>query len=114
MQLGLADYIREDPAHYLDLPAFYQAKRDSFLHGLRGSRLTPLPCHGTYFQLLDYSKITSEGDVDFARRVTIESGLASIPVSVFHADQRDDKVLRFCFAKSEETLQKATQILRRL
>jgi methionine transaminase len=114
MQLGLADYIQEDPSHYLELPAFYQAKRDRFLEGIAGSRFTPLPCRGTYFQLLDYSKITDEGDVEFARRLTIESGLASIPVSVFHADNRDDKVLRFCFAKSEETLQKATAILRKL
>jgi methionine transaminase len=114
MQLGLADYIQEDPSHYLELPAFYQTKRDRFLQGLVGSRFTPLPCRGTYFQLLDYSKITSEGDVEFARRMTIEHGLASIPVSVFHADNHDDKVLRFCFAKSEETLQKATEILQKL
>jgi methionine transaminase len=102
------------PQHYLELPAFYQAKRDAFWGGLQGSRLKPLPCRGTYFQLLDYSDITAERDVDFARRLTVEHGVASIPVSVFHADSRDDKVLRFCFAKGEETLRKATEILRGL
>jgi methionine aminotransferase len=114
MQLGVADFIREDPNHYLSLGAFYQEKRDLFLRGIQGSRFKPLPCKGTYFQLLDYSAITDEDDVSFARRMTIENGLASIPVSVFFADQRDEKVLRFCFAKGEETLTRATDILRRL
>lgn len=114
MQLGIADYLKEAPEHYLELPRFYQEKRDRFLQGMEGSRLRPLPCRGTYFQLFDYSAITDEPDVDFARRLTIEKGVASIPVSVFYADGRDEKVLRFCFAKSEETLQKATEILRRL
>lgn len=111
MQFAIADFLAECPAHYRELPAFYQAKRDAFQRGLSGSRFAVLPCRGTYFQLLDYSALTDEGDAAFARRLTVEHGLASIPVSVFHADGRDDKVLRFCFAKGEDTLQRATEIL---
>ncbi|MBI2380121.1 MAG: pyridoxal phosphate-dependent aminotransferase [Gammaproteobacteria bacterium] len=111
MQYAVADFIAECPEHYQELPQFYQAKRDSFLEGLVGSGFKPLPCKGTYFQLLDYSAVSDERDLDFARRLTIEHGLAAIPVSVFFADGRDDKVLRFCFAKSEATLREGTKIL---
>lgn len=113
MQKGLADYIQE-PKHYLELPAFYQDKRDYFLNLIKDSRLKIKPCQGTYFQVLDYSEITQEYDVDFAKRLTIENGLAAIPMSVFNEHDRDDKVLRFCFAKTKETLEQAAHILNKI
>ncbi|MEH6534900.1 MAG: methionine aminotransferase [Psychroserpens sp.] len=112
-QKGLADYLAE-PKHYLDLPDFYQAKRDTFLNLIKDSRFKFTPSKGTYFQVLDFSEITSETDVDFAKRLTIEKGLASIPLSVFNDHQRDDNVLRFCFAKTDDTLKKAADILNRI
>lgn len=110
MQKGLADYLQE-PNHYLSLPTFYQEKRDYFLSLIKDSRFKIKPSQGTYFQVLDYSEITDEHDVDFAKRLTIENGLASIPMSVFNEAGKDDKVLRFCFAKTNETLEKAAEIL---
>jgi methionine aminotransferase len=105
VQLGLADFMQEK-SHYLELAGFYQKKRDFFLTSIEGSRFVPLRSRGTYFQLLRYDAITSEQDADFAKRMTREFGVASIPVSVFYRDQEDNKVVRFCFAKSEETLTK--------
>jgi methionine aminotransferase len=96
---------------YTELAAFYQKKRDDFLQMMRASRFTPLPCAGTYFQMMDYSAITQEPDVNFARRMTVEYGVAAIPPSVFHHDRQDHKVLRFCFAKQDQTLQQAAEIL---
>lgn len=113
VQHALATYL-EEPQHYLGLNEFYQKKRDFFLNALKGSRFTMLPSQGTYFQLLGYAEITQERDVDFAKRLIVEHQLASIPISVFNVAQRDDKVLRFCFAKTQETLEKATEILRNL
>lgn len=110
MQIALAAYLKH-PETYLALPDFYQQKRDFFVSRVRDSRFKILPCHGTYFQLLDYSRITDEKDTDFAIRLTKEYKLASIPVSVFNENQLDQKLLRFCFAKKEETLEKATEIL---
>ena len=92
---------------YLDLGRFYQTKRDHFLALLAKCRFKPLPCHGTYFQMLDYSEITDEPDVAFARRLTTEHGVAAIPPSVFYHDGEDNKVLRFCFAKKDNTLEEA-------
>jgi len=112
-QKGLADYLAE-PKHYLDLPDFYQEKRDTFLKLIKDSRFKFTPSQGTYFQVLDFSEITSEKDIDFAKRLTIEKGLASIPLSVFNDHQRDDKVLRFCFAKTKDTLKAAAEILNRI
>ncbi|MCD2257942.1 methionine aminotransferase [Psychroserpens luteolus] len=109
-QKALADYLKE-PQHYLDLSHFYQEKRDTFLNLIKDSRFKFTPSKGTYFQVLDYSEITSESDIDFAKRLTIEKGIASIPLSVFNDDRRDDKVLRFCFAKTDETLEAAAKIL---
>ena len=109
-QKGIADYMQE-PKHYLELPAFYQQKRDLFLSLIKDSSFIFTPSKGTYFQVLDYSKITDEYDVDFAKRLTVESGLASIPLSVFNENNLDNKVLRFCFAKTDETLKKAAEIL---
>lgn len=110
MQKALADYLQE-PNHYLDISGFYQQKRDFFLSLIKGSRFKYAPSKGTYFQVLDYSQITDENDIDFAKRLTIENKLASIPVSVFNHQQRDEKVLRFCFAKTSETLLRAAEIL---
>ena len=109
-QKGLADYLVE-PHHYLDLSNFYQEKRDTFLNLIKDSRFKFTPSKGTYFQVLDFSEITSEKDTDFAKRLTIEKGIASIPLSVFNDHQRDDNVLRFCFAKTEDTLKAAAEIL---
>lgn len=113
VQHALATYL-EEPQHYLGLNEFYQKKRDFFLNALKGSRFTMLPSQGTYFQLLGYAEITQERDVDFAKRLIVEHQLASIPISVFNVAHRDDKVLRFCFAKTQDTLEKATEILRNL
>ena len=113
MQKGLADYL-QNPDHYRTLAQFYQEKRDLFLSLIKDSRFKFKPAQGTYFQVLDYSNITDEGDVEFAKRLTIDHGIASIPLSVFNADQNDDKVLRFCFAKTEDTLVRAAEILNRI
>lgn len=93
------------------LAGFYQQKRDLFLNALQNSRFKALPCDGTYFSMLDYSAISDEPDYDMARHLTIEHGVAAIPPSVFYAEQDDHKVLRFCFAKRDETLKHATEIL---
>ena len=110
MQKGLADYLKE-PEHYIVLSEFYQEKRDYFLSLIKNSRFKINPSQGTYFQVLDYSEISQEYDVEFAKRLTIENGLASIPMSVFNESGKDDKVLRFCFAKTNETLDQAADIL---
>jgi methionine transaminase len=96
---------------YTGLAGFYQQKRDKFLQLMQGSRFAPLPCAGTYFQMMDYSRISTEADVDFARRMTIKHGVAAIPPSVFYHDRQDNKVLRFCFAKQDKTLEQAAEIL---
>lgn len=113
MQKGLAEYL-ESPEHYLQLTGFYQEKRDYFLSLIKDSKFTFQPAQGTYFQVLNYSEITDDYDVDFAKQLTIKQGLASIPLSVFNLGNKDDKVLRFCFAKTNETLEKAAHILNRL
>jgi methionine aminotransferase len=113
MQYALADYLKEKE-HYLNLPSFYQQKRDKFLSLIKNSSFEAIPAKGTYFQLLSYKKITEENDVAFAARLTKENGIASIPVSVFNNSLRDDKVLRFCFAKEDKTLEKAAEVLCRI
>ena len=112
-QKGIADYM-QDSETYLGLNAFFEHKRDLFLSLISKSRFKFKPSKGTYFQVLEYSEITDEHDVDFAKRLTIEFGIASIPLSVFNENQQDDKVLRFCFAKTDETLVKAAEILNRI
>jgi methionine aminotransferase len=112
MQHAIAAFM-EDPSFHLGLPAFYQAKRDHFRQALAGSSWTLLPCQGTYFQLLGYRAIDDRPDVEMAEWLTVEAGVASIPVSVFHADRRDERILRFCFAKDDGTLDAATECLRR-
>lgn len=113
MQRALTTYLKK-PDNYLALNSFFQKKRDLFLEGIQSSRFLYTPSQGTYFQLLDYSQITNEGDVALAKRLTIEHGVASIPISVFNEDQLDHKILRFCFAKKDETIEKASEILNRL
>lgn len=110
VQKALADYLQE-PKHYLKLSGFYQQKRDFFLSLIQDSRFNMSPAKGTYFQVLGYSDITDENDVDFAKRLTMENKIASIPMSVFNENNLDSKVLRFCFAKTNETLKKAAEIL---
>jgi methionine aminotransferase len=110
MQMALAEYLKE-PSHYLELSSFYQEKRNFFLNAIKSSRFKFIPSSGTYFQLLNYSKITDESDVDYAVRLAKESKIASIPISVFNMDKLDTKTLRFCFAKKNETLEKAADIL---
>lgn len=109
-QKGIADYM-QDPNTYLNLSEFYQHKRDLFLNLIANSKFIAIPSKGTYFQVLDYSNISQERDIDFAKRLTIDFGLASIPLSVFNENNQDDKVLRFCFAKTDETLIKAAEVL---
>jgi len=112
-QLALAEFMR-DRDRYLGLAAFYQGKRDFFRAGLADSRFELLACSGTYFQSVRYGAISDQRDTAFAERLTREVGVASIPVSVFYADGRDDRVLRLCFAKKEETLAGACERLCRL
>lgn len=111
-QVALAEYLDSDSKW--DVGSMYQAKRDEFLELMKGSRFEALPTHGSYFVLMDYSAISDEHDVDFARRLTIEHGVASIPVSVFYNVPTHNKVLRFCFAKNSETLQAGVKILKSL
>ena len=112
-QKGIADYMQE-PKHYLELSGFFQKKRDLFLDSIKESRFKFIPSNGTYFQLLDYSEITNENDFDFAKRLIVDHGVASIPPSIFNEDKLDQKVLRFCFAKTDDTLIKAGEILSKL
>ncbi|MFD2100263.1 methionine aminotransferase [Flagellimonas iocasae] len=110
MQVALAEYLK-DPQHYVNLGAFYQEKRDSFLTAIKDSRFKMIPSGGTYFQLLEYSDITDEKDTAFAEHLIKEHQLASIPVSVFCTGPYDKKFLRFCFAKTDAVLEKASEIL---
>lgn len=110
VQFALAEYLKKEEA-YLELDNFYQQKRDCFRNAVKASRFKMLSCEGTYFQLLDYSNISEEKDTDFAVRLIKEFGVASVPVSVFYNEHTDNKVLRFCFAKDEETLKKAGEII---
>jgi len=110
IQYALAEYL-QDENNYLNLPAFYQAKRDYFIRHIQDSRFKVIPSHGTYFQLLDYSEISDMNEFDFAVWMTQEKGLASIPVSSFYHDKKNQQILRFAFPKEEETLLKAAEIL---
>lgn len=113
MQKAIAIYLR-DPDNYEYLSGFFEAKRNVFLQALEGSRFEFTPSRGTYFQLLNYARISEEQDMDLSSRITREHKVASIPVSAFYRNKTDNKFLRFCFAKSEETLLRGAEILRRL
>ena len=108
-QASLSTYL--DHVDVSTLGAFYQKKRDLFQKLMAPSRFKLLPCEGTYFQTVDYSEISRLKDVDFCRELTIKHGVAAIPISVFNASQKDQKIIRFCFAKDDETLIKATELL---
>ncbi|MCK6411463.1 MAG: pyridoxal phosphate-dependent aminotransferase [Azonexus sp.] len=112
-QLALAEYMQE-PARHLGLAAFYQQKREFFRQLLAETPFELLPCRGTYFQLAGYRRISDLPDREFAEWLTREIGVAVIPISVFHHDGRDDRVVRFCFAKQEATLLAAHERLRKL
>jgi methionine aminotransferase len=114
IQHALADYMAVAPEHATSLGAFYQKKRDLFVGLLESSRFGITPSCGTYFQLLDYGHVSNETDVELSRRLTIEAGVASIPVSVFYQHAPELRLLRFCFAKDDATLTRAAQILCRL
>ena len=113
MQHGLARYLA-NPAPYRDLPAFYQRKRDLFRSGLAGTRFKLLPSEGSYFQVVDYSAISSLGEADFCRWLTTEIGVAAIPLSAFYDDGRNQGLARFCYAKQDATLASALGRLARL
>jgi methionine aminotransferase len=113
VQLALAEYMK-DPCHYVTLGKFYQQKRDYFLQGIKGSSFEPVACHGSYFQSLSYRAVSSLPDRQMAEELTIKHKVASVPVSAFYNDKTDNRLLRFCFAKSEQTLDKAMEILRKL
>ncbi|NKI31133.1 methionine aminotransferase [Croceivirga thetidis] len=110
MQKAIANYLKNEE-HYLQLNQFYQQKRDYFLEAIKSSRFTFSPASGTYFQLLQYDKITDEPDIEFATRLITDYKIASIPISVFNHNGIDHKQLRFCFAKTNQTLDKAAEIL---
>jgi methionine aminotransferase len=110
VQLAFAEYLR-DASRYLELGAFYERKRDLFRAGIETTRFRLLPCTGTYFQCVDYSRITDEPDGELAKRLTHEIGVASIPVSAFFEHPPEERILRFCFAKNDDTLARACERL---
>lgn len=112
-QLALAEFMQNKDA-YLNLSPFYQKQRDTFLSSIKNSRFKPIPCMGTYFQMVDYSAISDQPDTQFCRQLTTENGVAAIPPSVFYHDNEDHHVLRFCFAKKDETLLAAGERLCRV
>jgi methionine aminotransferase len=111
MQYALADFMNSQPDYCEQLPAFYAHKRDLFCAQLQGSHFTLQPARSTFFQILDYGAISDERDVTLAKRWTREIGIASIPLSVFCATDFSGTRLRFCFAKDDETLQRAAAVL---
>jgi methionine aminotransferase len=110
MQVALAEYLRK-PEPYLNLPAFYQAKRDRFREGLSRTRFKPLPSPGTYFQCVQYGALSNLDEAAFCRWLTTEVGVAAIPLSAFYADGFDQGIVRFCFAKQDRTLDQALERL---
>jgi methionine aminotransferase len=112
-QVGLAEFLK-DKDSYLSLGPFLQQKRDYFAQLMTGTKFSPLPSYGSYFQLYKYDRISDEADRDFAIRITKEYGVASIPVSAFYQSGKDDRVVRFCFAKKAETLERAAERLQKI
>lgn len=113
MQMAIAEYM-EEPKNYLELHKYYEKKRNLFLDLMADTKFKPLECRGTYFQLMSYEDISDERDTDFARWLTIEHGVATIPISVFYTSKEDNKVVRFCFAKKDKTLKKAAERLKKI
>lgn len=113
-QHAIATMLQQQPEQVSGLARFYQQKRDSFAAGLQDSRLQLLPAQGTYFQLADYSAISELTDVEFCRWLVTEHKIAAIPLSVFYRSAPEQRLIRFCFAKEEKTLQQAAEVLCRL
>jgi len=112
-QYAYAEFLSEKD-HYLELATFYQKKRDRFLKLMKNSRFEPLSCSGTYFQLMSYKNISQQNDFEFSKKLTCENKVACIPTSVFYRTNIDDKIVRFCFAKKDETLEQAAEKLCRI
>lgn len=113
IQYALSEYLRT-PEHYTSLGQFYQQKRDFFLAQMQGSSFDPLKSEGSYFQVFSYRNLSDKPDVEMAEEMTKKHKVACIPVSVFYKDRTDNRLLRFCFGKKKETLEKAVRILKRL
>lgn len=113
VQLAFAEFLKQKD-FYFEIGSFYQDKRDFFERLISETKFKPLKSHGSYFQLVDYSDISNENDISFAERLTKEYKVASIPVSVFNHDKADEKLLRFCFAKDEQTLERAVKKLKKV
>jgi methionine aminotransferase len=112
-QVALATFLKE-PQHYLSLPDFMQKKRDFFQELMSATRFRALPTHGSYFQIYSYEGISDEPDDVFAKTLVARCGVAAIPVSAFYQSGKDDKVLRFCFAKKKETIELAVEKLTKI
>lgn len=112
-QWAIADYLEHHPEHDEQLPAFYEKKRDLFLKEMQGIGFQMTPSHGTYFQLASYSELSTSDDISFVTELTQQAGVAAIPVSVFYDVPPEQRLIRFCFAKSDDTLVEATTLLRR-
>ena len=113
IQYALAEYLKE-PANYTGLGKFYQSKRDFFLEQMKGSSFIPLKTEGSYFQVFSYEGIADLPDRQMAEQMTKKHKVACIPVSVFYKDRTDNRLLRFCFAKKDETLERAAAILKKI
>lgn len=113
MQLGIANYLT-DQSIYKNISMFFQQKRDLFASMLSETKFKLLPCKGSYFQCVSFAHLTDESDVEFAKRIITEFGVASIPVSAFYTNKTDDKILRFCFAKEQKTLEAAVEKLMKI
>jgi methionine aminotransferase len=113
MQYALADFLQNKSA-YLQLGDFIQKKRDFFYEGMKQTKFKAIPSQGSYFQLYSYENISDESEIDFAKRLVTEFGVATIPVSAFYKTAVENKVVRFCFAKKEETLEKAIEKLQKI
>jgi methionine aminotransferase len=113
VQYALAEYMG-NPAPYMDLPDFYQHKRDLFRRGLKSTRFKMLPGEGTYFQCVEISEVSDLSEADFCQWLTREIGVAAIPLSAFYGDGFDQRVVRFCFAKQDATLLQALERLQKL
>jgi len=114
LQYAIADFMRDHPEHHLELPAFYQQKRDTFCALISDSRFSFTPSSGTYFQCVDYSAISDLPDMEFVSWLAQEKGVAAIPLSAFYARPPDSRLIRFCFCKDDSTLEQAAAILRAL
>ncbi|TKC02445.1 methionine aminotransferase [Pedobacter cryotolerans] len=113
MQIGIANYLANDQI-YRDISLFFQQKRDLFRTLLSETKFKLLPCKGSYFQCVSFAHLTDESDIEFAKRIITEFGVASIPVSAFYTNKTDDKILRFCFAKEQKTLEAAVEKLKKI